>query len=272
MARKSKFLTFLFSFIPGWGHFYLNHIARGMIFFLASVGVIVFTFFLTMSSGHYIEPLPLLLLPVIWLAGMVDSMVLADRINEKIIINGQQIQGNPLNEAELSMQNRKLVAAMLSVVVPGAGHMFLGFQRQGLQLMSIFLFPIFFSDWLRMNFLMFIVPIVWFYSLFDSMQKSDNEEPVEDRDIMLVSWLRGEIKWEVDRHKFLGYGLIALGLILIFNRIALPVIARYIDYQLSQYLQTGLIALLFIIGGVKIIWGEKFPEAAKLPEQKESRE
>lgn len=271
MARKSKFLTFLLSFIPGLGHFYLDYVARGLIFFLATAGVLVFTFFYMSITRYYIAPLPLLLLPVIWLVVMVDSMVLADRVNEQLIRNGQQIQRTPLDEAELSKQNRKLIAMLVSVVAPGAGQMFLGFQRQGLQLMSIFFFAIFFSDWLRMSFLMFIVPIVWFYSLFDTLHKADSEEPGEDQDTILVSWLRGESEWEVARHKFLGYGLITMGLILMFNRIAFPAIAQYINWQLSQYLQTGLVALLFILGGVKIILGEKSRVKADLLEQEENQ-
>ncbi len=271
MARKSKVITFLLSFIPGLGHFYLNHFTRGLIFFLATAGVVGFSYFYMLLTRYYTAPLPLLLLPIIWLVAMVDSMVLVDRINEQQISNGQQLQRTPLDEAELNKQNRKLIAMVVSVV-PGAGHMYLGFQRQGLQLMAIFFFTIFFSDWLMMSFLMFIVPIVWFYSLFDTLQKATSEETMEDRDIMLVSWLKGESEWEVTRHKFLGYGLITLGLILIFNRITFPAIARYIDWQLSQYLQTGLVALLFIVGGVKIIKGGKLRETAEFPEKEESQQ
>lgn len=71
------------------------------------------------------------------------------------------------------MQNpkkkNKLTAGFLSVVVPGIGHLYLGLNRQGLQFMVVFFAAVF----LHLPFTAVIVPIVWFYALFDVLQKTE---------------------------------------------------------------------------------------------------
>lgn len=62
--------------------------------------------------------------------------------------------------------------------LPGAGHMFMGFMKMGLSLMTLFFMIIFLSSWMDFGPLMFIVPILCFYSFFDCICKcyaSDSE-------------------------------------------------------------------------------------------------
>ncbi len=67
-------------------------------------------------------------------------------------------------ERETGRRSR-LVATLFSVF-PGAGHMYLGLQRRGLQLMAGFLFSIYILDTLRLTLFLFIVPIIWCYAFF----------------------------------------------------------------------------------------------------------
>jgi len=72
--RKNKFLTFLFSMVPGCGHMYLGYMKRGaqfMVMFAASV------YFVVLFSPHSVWALGavfVIMLPVIWFYQMFDSM------------------------------------------------------------------------------------------------------------------------------------------------------------------------------------------------------
>ncbi len=82
--------------------------------------------------------------------------------------------------------------------IPGAGQMFLGFMKRGISLMTIFFGIIALAILFRTDLLLFAVPVVWFYSFFDTMNKNAltieelNELPdrflwIEDEDLHLFS-------------------------------------------------------------------------------------
>lgn len=56
-------------------------------------------------------------------------------------------------------------------LLPGGGQMFMGFMKRGVSLMAAFFFTIFLSSWLDIGPLMFIVPVIWFYAFFDSINR-----------------------------------------------------------------------------------------------------
>jgi hypothetical protein len=63
--------------------------------------------------------------------------------------------------------------------------------------------------------------------------------------------------------KYLGLGLVVIGCIMIFDKIVLPQIAILFNYEIREYFRTGIIALLFIAGGIKLMTGSKenrFPD------------
>ena len=104
---------------------------------------------------------------------------------------------------------------------------------------------------------MFLLPIFWFYSVFDVLKKTSGEEPLEDGDVLFVSWLRGQYNWKRDNNRLLGYGLIAVGLVLSFDRVFMPLLRMYMPGMAPRYVQTGIVAVLFILGGIKLIIGSK---------------
>lgn len=70
------------------------------------------------------------------------------------------------------MDGRKspFVTFILSCL-PGAGHMYLGLNKRGLQFMAAFFGTIFLIDLVRIGPLMpFLLVIIWFYSMFDALQ------------------------------------------------------------------------------------------------------
>lgn len=152
------------------------------------------------------------------------------------------------------MKKSKKAMALFLSCIPGTGHMYIGLQKQGLEYMSIFFFTIFFSSWLNLQFFMFIIPIIWFYSFFDVLKKVSMEGPVPDDDIFSMNWLRSQDNWFKNRNKIFGYILVGLGLILILENIVLPQIDSWED---RRYIETGIAAVLFIGGGIKLLMGNK---------------
>ncbi|MDO8686412.1 MAG: hypothetical protein Q7J78_07070 [Clostridiales bacterium] len=77
----------------------------------------------------------------------------------------------------MKRKRSKFLTGMIALL-PGAGHMFMGFMKTGLSLMSAFVFVIFLSTWLDIAPLLFILPLFWFYSFFDCINRrsaSDEE-------------------------------------------------------------------------------------------------
>lgn len=256
MAKKSKFLTFILSGVPGLGHVYLGFNTRGGVFFLAELVVAFLIVILGPGMNYNNAPFLAVLMPIIWLVALVDSMVLVDKYNW-LIQNGKNRE-EIFESMEIEKQNKKVIAMVLSII-PGTGHMYLGLQRQGLQLITLFFMSFFLTDWLRVSLFMVIIPIVWFYSLFDVMNKASGTDPQEDDDVLLVSWFKGGSPLIKNTSKFIAYILISIGGFLLFDRIIMPEIDRLIRWNIREYLQTVIVALLFIIGGIKLLAGGKRP-------------
>jgi hypothetical protein len=68
----------------------------------------------------------------------------------------------------------------------------------------------------------------------------DNEE------IFLFSWF-------FDHPKLVGWGLIALGLLVVFQRQVVP----YISYEFRSLFQTVLVAVILIGSGIKLLLGTR---------------
>ncbi|WP_010245399.1 hypothetical protein [Acetivibrio cellulolyticus] len=259
MRTKSKFATFILSPIPGLGHIYLGFNTRGGIFMLAEMAAILLVIGLS-SMGIFngnAMVIPAAFIPIVWIASLVDSMTLTDKVNAIALSNDEEKKALLLKQLE--EQNRKIIAMVLSII-PGAGHMFLGLQRQGIQLMSIFFFSFFITDWINISIFMALIPIIWFFGLFDAMNKAAGNENQDDGDVLFVSWFRTEKPFIKNVNKFLAYGLIAIGCFLLFERIVLPELEKVISLRIREYTNIVLLSIAFIAGGVKLLMGSKSNE------------
>lgn len=241
MKKKNKFLIFLFSFLPGLGHFYAGLRERALIFFVLFIGAIFGVMGLSaiINSNDLIAVLGFAL-PVIWFVSLVDVFSLVDKKE------GVKPENSEAGSGYYLENNRKLITVALSLI-PGAGHMYLGLQKQGLQFMSLFFFTAFLMGWLNMSLFLFVLPIIWFYSLFDAYHRvEDNKVEKWNDGIPLLSWFSNNPKWT-------GWGLIITGCLVIFERILAPLI----QWQVRNYLQTALVALVLIASGVRLLAGSK---------------
>lgn len=267
MRHKSKFTTFLLSFIPGLSHFYLGYADRGfiylMVFGMLCVGSVA------MGILTHTEEFLIVILvgaPIIWLIALIDAF---STINAMRYGNGPQIENN-LNSEETKISNKKIITLALSII-PGAGHMYLGYQRKGLVLMGGFFFAIFFMGWLNLSFLLFLLPLIWFYSFFDAFHTLNGSD-LEDMDI---TKFLPSIKSE-----YIGMGLMGIGLIIALQKIFYPILSSilstYIDYQIvyqiKNYIQTSIVSLIFIIGGIKILKMNKNIADDEIEEDEEDEE
>ncbi len=258
MKKKSKFLTFLLSFIPGLGHMYLGLMQRGLVFFLATGFVFLAGMFFAVMHIFY-DPIPFVALPFIWLAAVVDSLILAGRINRSVSdseATGISTSDSWRNlEDEMKNQNHKILALTFSMV-PGAGHMYLGQMEKGIQLMVALFLTLYLSDFLQISLLLMFAPVLWFYSIFDIFHRISNPNEKQSDNIIFGEFFRNnQISGKVG--KYLGVGLIVVGSIMIFDKIVMPQIAIIFDQQIKEYLRTGILAALFIAGGVKLMIGSK---------------
>ena len=245
MVKKRKFVTFLLSAVPGLGHFYLGLMNRG----LAVMGAFII-FGVVIGSMSELMHVPellmfLVLLPVIWFYGLFDALSLC----QKFKVGEPPEDRSPLLDLSESLAsgNKSRFWALIFGAIPGAGHMYLGWQEKGLQIMSLFFLSIFVMDWLRLSIVLFLVPVVWFYSFFDVLQLVSGtlEQPDNTKD-NIIAWLTAKQRW-------VGVALILIGILVLFDRLLVP----YLDYRIVDAMKTGLVAILLIGGGLRLAMGAK---------------
>lgn len=153
-------------------------------------------------------------------------------------------------------------------LLPGAGHMYMGFMKMGLSLMAAFFFSIFLSSWLNIGPLLFVLPLLWFYSFFDCMNKrySTDEEflLLEDNYLFSFDELVKIDKSVLKKHKlFTGILLLLLGGYLIWNNL-IHVLSRYMSDEVFNAINDVtrvapqiLIGVAIIVVGANLIIGKK---------------
>lgn len=262
MRQKSKFIAFLLSFIPGLSHFYIGYGERGVLYLLltgAACGGSIIMLYLT-SSGLFAVTL-FMAYAIIWLIGLIDAFNLIGRMKY-----GREYASfeEDLETGEFSKMNKKMITLGLSLI-PGAGHMYLGYQKKGLAYMTLFFFTIFFMGWLNLSFLLFLVPIIWFYAFFDAFHTVSGNT-VEDMEIDILDLL------PKINHEYIGIGFIVLGVVIAFQKMFLPAIDIYLNYQIRNFIQTSIVSLIFVFLGILMIRKKKNFEEEGLEGEEEDYE
>jgi hypothetical protein len=143
----------------------------------------------------------------------------------------------------IGFRDRSAWLAFLLSLIPGVGYMYLGLMNRGLQTIIIFFGAIFVSEITRLDLAPFVIPVLVFYSIFDTLQlsrKIRQNVPVEDAPLINV----GEFSnWQ----RYVGYALIGLGGLALINNLT----PHFFDYGMMH----RLISPLLIIGvGVFILY------------------
>ncbi|CAM3884358.1 hypothetical protein [Lederbergia lenta] len=254
--ESERFFTIILSFIPGLGHFQLGLTYRGMTLLAAFSGLGIMILFVAMMTGRSEILVFLASLPIVWLYGFFDVMKQLEKKQQGEVLVDRSIFED-FESREGDGRKSKTIATLLSII-PGAGHLYLGLQKRGIQLMAAFLFSIYILDVMRLGIFLFLVPIIWFFSFFDGLQKAAKADDGVVEDEPIVSYLINHQRW-------LGIGLIALGVYYLGTNIVMPVLNPYIQnvfhidiqYWFYQYFQTTILCLLLIGGGIKLMTGRK---------------
>ncbi|ENQ3108034.1 hypothetical protein SAMN04488168_11554 [Bacillus sp. 491mf] len=256
-ARESeRFYIILLSIIPGLGHFQLGLMQRGLTFLVAFTGLGSMIIFVTLLTSRESFLIFLATLPVLWIYNFFDAVQhLQKKEHGEILVDRTIFE--EFEEHREQGKKSKTFASILAMF-PGAGHMYLGLQRRGLQLMAAFLLAIYLLDLLRLSAFLFLVPIIWFYSFFDTLQQTAKYGKEDLQDTPIIDYFINHQKW-------LGIGLIGLGGYYLLDQTLLPILNDYfatifnihINELYYRYFQTSIVALLLIGGGFKLLLGNK---------------
>lgn len=254
--ESERFYTIALSFVPGLGHFQLGLMNRGVTLLAAFLGLAVMVIFVTALSNRGEFMVFMAGLPIIWVYGFFDAV---QQLNKRQ--RGEELIDRTIFEdfetRREDGKKSKSIATFLSIF-PGAGHLYLGLQKRGIQLMAAFLFSIYILDVLRLGIFLFLIPIIWFYSFFDAMQKVSKYGEEEIEDVPIISYLINHQKW-------VGIGLVVMGLYYLIMNMIIPVFAPMLSnminidvmYWVQRYFQTGIVCVLLIGGGIKLLSGSK---------------
>ena len=155
------------------------------------------------------------------------------------------------------MKKSKALTFFLSFV-PGLGHYYLGLMNRGLQFMVTFFGFIFLMDFMHLNSFPFLLPIIWFYNLFDALQKYQllvEENVKEDEPLFSMEQWKPNKLW-------IGWGLILIGGYSLFDKITVQ-----LDWQYQYMLKNTIASIALIVLGWFLVTGRNFPFHRKTKEE-----
>ncbi|ADU29135.1 hypothetical protein [Evansella cellulosilytica] len=265
-GKSERFFTIILSFIPGVGHFQLGLMNRGFIFLTSFIGTGIMIFLIAIFIRQDVFLIFMAFLPVVWVYSFFDAV---QHLNKKQ--RGEKLEDrsilDDIEEKHKDGRKNKSLASILAIF-PGAGHLYLGYQKRGVQLMAAFLLSLYILDVLRLGIFMFLIPIIWFYSFFDGIQKASQyspDIPIEDKPF--ITYVYNQRRW-------IGVACIVLGAFFLLDRVFVPTIGRtvstFIGYDIGwlydEYFQVIVVSVLLIGGGIKFLTGSK--KKAKLALEK----
>jgi hypothetical protein len=251
-----RFKTILLAFIPGLGHLHLNLMQRGLSFLIGFFGVAMMVTFLTSATRLDGFAVFLGFLPVIWIYNLFDIVQNLNKkqCGEKLVDRSLLDDIEQFRETE---KKSKTIASLLSFI-PGVGHLYLGLQKRGFQLLLSFFVAIYILDILRLSLFMFLIPIIWFYSFFDALQLVSKQNDDERKDIPVFQYFTNHQRW-------IGIGLLVMGIYYMIDSVIVPAMTPYLidmfSFNLSNwyynYFQTTIVCILLIGGGLRLLSGSK---------------
>lgn len=152
-------------------------------------------------------------------------------------------------------------------LVPGAGEMYMGFMKRGVSIMGIFFFGVFISSWLYLDELIFVLPIIWFYSFFDTHNLRAMEEEdfyaLEDQFISIPGFDYGKVVLQSKFRYIVAAILILIGFSMLwsnFTDLLYNVIPNYyynMIMNVTNYIPQTLIGIGIVAVGIYLIRGKK---------------
>ncbi|MDE6626191.1 MAG: hypothetical protein K2K56_07460 [Lachnospiraceae bacterium] len=153
-------------------------------------------------------------------------------------------------------------------LIPGAGELYMGFQKMGLSIMILFWGCIACAALLGFNALIFLLPIIWFYSFFNvhNLKCLTEEEflSVEDHSIFPTEELAANRESFIRQYRnILAILLIVFGVFGLWSNIIsllqwlLPDPMFYVLNDIGQQLPGIAISIILIVIGIRLVKGKK---------------
>ena len=252
--QREKSRIILFSLVPGLGHMSMGLMQRGITLLISFIGWFAIIVFLS-AIIHRGELLVFLLaLPIIWVYSMFDAI---RQLHAKQ--RGEQLVDRAIfedMESYIASGRKSKVLAIALSIFPGAGHLYLGLQKRGLQLMGGFLLTIYIMDNLRLSLFFFLLPLFWCFAFFDAMQQTSRYERQTLTDEPVLTQL-------VPYQRWFGIGLLGFGVYYLLDRVAAEFTSHFSNELYSQYMQikymipTAVVAFVMIIVGLRLAFGSR---------------
>ena len=153
-------------------------------------------------------------------------------------------------------------------LIPGAGEMYMGFKKQGISIMLLFWGVFAIGSCTGMDWLIFLIPIIWFYSFFNVHNlKSLSEEEfysVEDSYVLHMDKLLGDVDTLLSHHrKLTAIILIVFGASILWNNLVdffymiFPGYLAEVLGSFAYHLPQLVIAVAIIFAGIYILTRKK---------------
>jgi len=252
--QREKTHVVLLSLIPGLGHMHIGLMHRGISLLISFIGLATTILFLVFVLKAPALLIFLLVLPVIWIYNMFDAMQCLTTRHRGEPVHDRTIFHDL--ESQVSTGRKNKVLALALSVFPGAGHLYLGLQQRGLQLMGGFLLAIYIMDNFRLTLFFFLIPLLWCFAFFDALHQATRYERGEMRDEPVLMHVSRYQRW-------IGITLLGFGVLYFIDQMAVRFIAEYSKAWYRVYLEikymfpTAIGAFIMFAFGLRLIFGNK---------------
>lgn len=244
-VNEERFYSIILSFVPGLGHFQLGLTYRGLTLLIVAFGFSALNIFIAFWLRNSSFLVFLMLLPIFWIYAVYDiNQLLAKKERGEELIDASIFSDF---EQTHSQEKNKFIAIILSLI-PGLSQMYMGLQQRGFQLLFLFFGAIFIVDFLNVSILFLSIPLIWFFSFFDALQKYS-----EYKEGILID--EPVFKQFIHQKKWIGIGFILIGFYVLFQNSSFFLPARYVEilYQYEHYVQTMIASLILMGIGVYLL-------------------
>lgn len=174
------------------------------------------------------------------------------------------------------MENKSSFLTFVFSLIPGAGEMYLGMMKKGVAIMCAFAGVFMLAAILGMGILSCILPIIWFYSFFDTFnvkRLTMAERKIADDEFADELYIFIQKDWKTllgSRKHLIGIVVLIIGVYVIFANIVRPILWQLQEYvywlaPLAYNFSSIVVGIVIIYVGIRILRDDddSIPKAGK---------
>lgn len=240
----------LLSLIPGAGHLHLGRTRRGLLLLFAALAALIGTPVAAILLGSKALLLGWLALPALVAYAAFDAVDSANAALRGDRTHGDEDEWTGGKTAD----GRYPELAVFLSLIPGVGHMYLGFVVPGVRLLAIAMMLLYVGSEYRIDLALYALPVLWCWSFFDAQRLASAAQGYGAAD--------SHEAFSGLAHRWAGYAIIAVGCYIAFDRIALAALTSWFPalgwlYALRSWSEPAAASLLFIGVGLDLLRSRK---------------